>query len=61
LQGNQTADAIFMMRVFDVFVPILTSALAIWAVYCFPITEKKAHEIRAELEKRRGIAAAGDA
>jgi GPH family glycoside/pentoside/hexuronide:cation symporter len=61
LEGNQTDYTIFMMRIFDVFVPILTSALAIWAVYCFPITEDKAHEIRAELEKRRGIAAAGDA
>jgi len=58
LQGNQTEDTIFMMRFFDVFVPMLTSALAIWAVYCFPITEEKAHEIRAELEKRRGLAAA---
>ena len=58
LGGNQTDDTIFMMRIFDVFVPILTSALAIWAVYCFPITEDKAHEIRAELESRRGEAVA---
>jgi GPH family glycoside/pentoside/hexuronide:cation symporter len=57
LQGNQTADTIFMMRFFDVAVPILTSLLAMWAVATFPITEERAHEIREELEQRRGAAA----
>jgi len=61
LGGEQAADTIFMMRFFDVLIPILTSALAIWAVYCFPITEEKAHEIRAELERRRGVADAEQA
>ena len=56
LQGNQTADTIFMMRFFDVAVPVLTSALAIWAVASFSITEERAHEIRDELEQRRGAA-----
>ena len=57
LGGNQAADTIFMMRLFDVLVPVITSALAIWAVYSFSITEERAHEIRAELEQRRGTAA----
>lgn len=54
LEGNQTEHTIFMMRFFDVAIPILTSALALWAVATFPITEARAHEIRVELEQRRG-------
>ena len=61
LGGNQAADTIFMMRLFDVAVPVITSALAIWAVYSFSITEERAHEIRQELEQRRGAAAADPA
>ena len=56
LEGNQTESALFFMRIFDVFVPVVTSAIAIWAIATFPITEKKAHEIRIELERRRGKA-----
>jgi GPH family glycoside/pentoside/hexuronide:cation symporter len=56
LEGNQTDTAIFFMRLFDAGVPIITSLIAIWAVATFPITEKKANEIRAELEQRRGKA-----
>ncbi|NIS15594.1 MAG: MFS transporter [Aliifodinibius sp.] len=54
LEGNQTASAIFFMRLFDAGVPIITSAIAIWAVAAFPITEEKAGEVRKELERRRG-------
>ncbi len=54
LGGNQSEETIFMMRFFDVAVPILTSLLAMWAVASFPITEQRAHEIRTELERRRG-------
>jgi GPH family glycoside/pentoside/hexuronide:cation symporter len=56
LEGNQTERTIFLMRLCDVFVPILTSLLAMWAIATFPITEERAHEIRAELEQRRGAA-----
>jgi GPH family glycoside/pentoside/hexuronide:cation symporter len=54
LNGNQTERAIFLMRLFDVAVPFVSSALAIWAVYAFPITEERAHDIRLQLEQRRG-------
>jgi GPH family glycoside/pentoside/hexuronide:cation symporter len=54
LNGNQTERAILLMRLLDVAVPFICSALAIWAVYSFPITEEKAHEIRLQLERRRG-------
>jgi len=54
LGGDQTAQAIFLMRVFDISVPVLTSALAIWAIYSYSMTEEKAYEVREELERRRG-------
>ena len=54
LNGNQTEQTIFLMRLFDVFVPFVCSGLAIWAVAAFPITEEMAHDIRLQLEKRRG-------
>lgn len=54
LGGGQSEDAIFMMRVFDVLVPAVTSMLAIWAVVYFPITEERALETRTLLEERRG-------
>ncbi len=54
LEGNQSASAITLMRIFDAGVPIVTSAIAIWAVATFPITEQKAREVREVLEKRRG-------
>ncbi len=61
LGGDQLASTIFLMRFFDVGVPILTSALAMWAVAAFPITEERAHEIRVELEQRRGAIAVAPA
>jgi len=54
LNGDQTAHTIFLMRLFDAGIPVISSALAIWAVYAFPITEERAHEIRLQLEQRRG-------
>ncbi len=55
LGGNQSTDTIFLMRLFDVTIPLVGSAIAIWMIAAYPITEEKAHEIRMELEKRRGI------
>lgn len=57
LAGAQAPRTITLMRLCDVGVPMLTSALAIWAVARFPITEARAAEVRAELERRRGKAA----
>ncbi len=56
LGAAQTARTITMMRIFDAGFPVLTSALAIWAVARFPITEERAHQVREELERRRGKA-----
>jgi len=54
LEGSQTERTIFLMRLCDAVIPMITSAIAIWAVARFPITEEKAHEVRLELERRRG-------
>jgi GPH family glycoside/pentoside/hexuronide:cation symporter len=50
----QTDQTLFLMRIFDIFVPIGASILAIWAVASYTITEEKAHEVRMKLEARRG-------
>lgn len=54
LEGNQTENTILLMRLFDAFVPFIASGVAIWAIATFSITEARAHEIRQELERRRG-------
>ncbi|MBD3336372.1 MAG: MFS transporter [Candidatus Eisenbacteria bacterium] len=56
LGGDQSARAILLMRLSDAAIPILASAFAIWAVVTYPITEEKANQVRAELERRRGKA-----
>ena len=56
LGGAQTAQTLLLMRAFDVGVPLLTSAIAIWMIASYSITEQKAHEVREALEERRGSA-----
>lgn len=56
LGGDQTARAIRLMRLFDAFIPFLTSAVAIWVIATYGVTEEKAHEVRMQLEARRGKA-----
>ncbi|MEM1043733.1 MAG: MFS transporter [Bacteroidota bacterium] len=54
LGSAQTEQTLFLMRVFDVGIPALTSLVAIWAIANFPITEDTAYEVRTKLEARRG-------
>ncbi|NBT43244.1 MAG: MFS transporter, partial [Alphaproteobacteria bacterium] len=54
LKGAQTDDAILLMRLFDVLIPILATLLAVWAIKRYDLTELKANEIRETLELRRG-------
>ena len=54
--GDQPAETITMMRMFDAFIPCLASGIAIWAIASYSITEEKAHDVRMELEARRGTA-----
>jgi GPH family glycoside/pentoside/hexuronide:cation symporter len=50
----QPEKTLFLLRVFDVGVPLVTSALAIVIMLTYQISERRAYEIRAELERRRG-------
>ncbi len=54
LEGHQTHRTIILMRLCDILVPSVTSAIAIWVVARYPITEARAREVRQELERRRG-------
>ncbi len=56
LGANQPDATIFWLRFYDAFVPLAASAVAIYAVYRYPITERSALEVRNELERRRGVA-----
>jgi GPH family glycoside/pentoside/hexuronide:cation symporter len=51
--GAQTSSTFFWMRIADVFIPATTSLIAILSVVSFKITEDRAFEIRAELDKRK--------
>ncbi|MCC5793286.1 MAG: MFS transporter [Chromatiales bacterium] len=55
LGGDQSERTIYLLRLMDAFVPFVSSALAIWAIYSFSITEEKAYEVRKALELRRGV------
>ena len=52
----QSESTLFLIRILDAGIPALTSLLAIWIIYTFEITEAKAYEVRAELERRKGQA-----
>ncbi len=54
LGGHQADHTIVLLRICDAGIPILTSLVAIWAVWRFPITEARAGEVRQQLEQRRG-------
>jgi GPH family glycoside/pentoside/hexuronide:cation symporter len=50
----QPERTLFFLRVFDVGVPLVSSAIAIAIMFNYQISEQRAYEIRAELERRRG-------
>ena len=52
--GEQGARTITLLRLFDAGIPAIASAIAIWVFSTYHITEERAHEVRAELERRRG-------
>jgi GPH family glycoside/pentoside/hexuronide:cation symporter len=54
LGAGQSTKTLLLLRVFDVCVPLMTSAIAIAIMATYTITEQHAHEIRLELEQRRG-------
>jgi len=54
LETAQADKTLVLLRVFDVGVPLVTSGIAIFIIATYKLTEARAHEIRAELEQRRG-------
>jgi GPH family glycoside/pentoside/hexuronide:cation symporter len=59
LGSAQSGKTLLMLRIFDVGVPLISSALAIVIMLSYTITEEKAYAIRAELERRRGQSTTG--
>jgi GPH family glycoside/pentoside/hexuronide:cation symporter len=60
LNGAQSDATLLSMRLCDILVPMISSAVAIWIVASYEITEEKAHEVRAELERRRGTVSSSE-
>lgn len=56
----QSADTFFWMRVCDILFPAVFISLAIYFMLKFPLTEKRAYEIKAEIESRRRPGREGD-
>jgi GPH family glycoside/pentoside/hexuronide:cation symporter len=54
LGGNQSAATILSMRLLDIGVPVIAVMAAIVLAWMYPISEGRAYQIRAELERRRG-------
>ncbi len=52
LGAGQEGRTLFLLRVFDVGIPVITSAIALWIIYKYSITETRAYEIRTELDAR---------
>jgi GPH family glycoside/pentoside/hexuronide:cation symporter len=54
LGGNQTPEALFSMRALFTGIPVAALIVALVLVQLFPLTRERMHQIRAELEARRG-------
>jgi GPH family glycoside/pentoside/hexuronide:cation symporter len=54
LGAHQSERTLFLMRVFEIGVPIVAYALAIAAMVTYDLNQDKVRAIRVELEKRRG-------
>jgi GPH family glycoside/pentoside/hexuronide:cation symporter len=50
----QPDGAVTGMRIAYILVPVVGALLAIWVMRDYDVTEQRAKEIRAELERRRG-------
>ncbi len=61
LKESQAGTTLFLLRVFDVGVPLVTSTLAILIMMTYTITEEKAYAMRDDLERRRGKAGPAEA
>lgn len=55
-QLGQAPETLLWMRIFDVSIPIVTSILALFIIATIDDSPEKAHEVRRQLEERRGKA-----
>lgn len=53
--AQQSVQTINDLRLADIIIPSVTALIAIWIMWGYNLTEKKAREIKAELERRRGV------
>lgn len=51
---EQSLETMNNLRIADIFVPSITAALAVWVMWKYSLSEKKAKEIKQVLVKRRG-------
>ncbi|MYD42269.1 MAG: MFS transporter [Gammaproteobacteria bacterium] len=54
LGSAQSEHTLYLLRVFDVVVPTLTSLLAIGLIWFYSLSEARVRGVRVELEQRRG-------
>ena len=52
--ATQSVETLTYLRLADIVIPALTAAMAIWIMWGYDLTEKKAEEIKNELVCRRG-------
>ncbi len=57
LGADQSVETLLWLRIYDVIVPMITSLLAMLAMYFYPLVEERALEIRAELDARHAAVA----
>ena len=55
-QAEQLHSTIIGLRIADIVIPIIGALIAIAVIWSYSVSEKRANEIRDELEKRRGKA-----
>lgn len=53
--AEQTPEALNALRLAFILIPITGTLLSIWVMKDYDLSEQKAHDIRTQLEKRRGI------
>ncbi len=60
LGAAQSENTLFLIRIFDVGIPLVTSLIALGIIFTYKLTEIKAYDIRTQLEARRGKVTAAD-
>lgn len=53
--ATQTAETLLQLRIADIFIPSITAGLAIIIMWKYSLSEKRACEIKVQLEERRGV------